>query len=419
MVEVQPIAGLPHVVFLERAARELDCSPSRFGQAAFLVLRLVDLLASDQTSRTPDDLFGYQAAATGRYCEEHLDPGPQAERLLELVRSSSYAHRRQRPSLIAPAMVDLVSWLLDASHAEEALDVLSTLSRVAASDLDAATTITIALLTGRANRYLARFDASEAAYRRAGDLAQATGDRGSVLRSLLGRSNVSWGRGNLAEAEQLSREVLEQAPRIGDRDAEARAEHGLGVVLGTRGQVPDAVPHLWRAFELYEDDPNALRALHDLGFALARLGAIESAERAFRIVLERQAGVFEDNAQNSRIELMHCASFRRDRIGFERWRGECARHLATMTPNQLTDFHLKLGIGQARFARLDRAATELQLALQIARTHRLHEFEFRIERIQARLGECESSDSMTQEIPEQRAWAATLHEVSTALAGLL
>jgi Flp pilus assembly protein TadD len=150
------------------------------------------------------------------------------------------------------------------------------------------------------------------------------------------------------------------------------------VVLGTRGQIPDALPPLLRAVEQYGDEPNALRALHDLGFALARLGAIESAELAFRIVVERQAGSPQDPVLNSMIELMHCASFRRDRIGFERWRAECTQILPTMTPNQITDFHLKLGIGQARFGRFDRAATELQLALQIARTHRLHEFEFRI-----------------------------------------
>ena len=46
MPEANPTPiGLPHVVFLERAAREFDSSPGRFGQAAFLVLRLVDLLA--------------------------------------------------------------------------------------------------------------------------------------------------------------------------------------------------------------------------------------------------------------------------------------------------------------------------------------------------------------------------------------
>lgn len=419
MVEVQPIAGLPHVVFLERAARELDCSPSRFGQAAFLVLRLVDLVASDQRSRTPDDLFGYQAAATGRYCEEHLDPGPQAEPLLALVRSASYAHRRQRPGLIAPAMLELAAWLVDGSHPEEACDVLNTLERVAASDLVASAATTAALLSGRILRDLARFDEADTAYERARVLAEKAGDHRSLLRAGLGRANVCRGRGNLAEAERRDREVLQQAELTGDKDAEARAEHDLGVVLGTRGQIPDAVPHLWRAFELYDTEPQAFRALHDLGFALTRLGAIETAEQAFRIVVERDGGLHRDTVQNSMIELMHCASFRRDRIGFERWRGESARLVPTMTPNQLADYHLKLGIGQARFGRSDRAATELQLALQIARTHRLHEFEFRIERIQARLGECGSPDIVPQETPEEPAWATTLHEVSTALAGLL
>ena len=83
MVDVQSLpSGLSHVVFLERAAREHDSAQSRFGQAAFLVLRLIDLLDARQTAPNGDDLFGYQAAATGRYCHEQLEPGPQTDRLL-------------------------------------------------------------------------------------------------------------------------------------------------------------------------------------------------------------------------------------------------------------------------------------------------------------------------------------------------
>src|SRR2546428_546581 len=92
MVDVQsPAPGLAHVVFLERAARDLDSSGSKYGQAAFLVLRLVNLLASEPRPGASDDLFGYQTAATGRYCEEQLEPGIDADHLLDVVRSASYA----------------------------------------------------------------------------------------------------------------------------------------------------------------------------------------------------------------------------------------------------------------------------------------------------------------------------------------
>ena len=185
--------------------------------------------------------------------------------------------------------------------------------------------------------------------------------------------------------------------------------------MGARGQVHDAVPHLWRAFELYTDTGLSIRALHDLGYALARLGVIESAERAFKIVVERSDSM--DGAGNAMIELMYCASFRRDRVGFERWRGECGSKMDQMAPNQIADYHLKLGIGLGRFGRLDRAAAELQIALQVARSHGLHEFEFRIERILGGLAECGDVDA--EHVDAEQPAGAAVSNVATALAGLV
>lgn len=416
MLEVQSMAsGLPHVVFLERAAREHDSAQSRFGQAAFLVLRLIDVLGAEQSSESRDELFGYQSAATGRYCHEQLDSGAPADRLLELVGAASYAHRRHDPGLIAPAMLGLARWLIDVGHFDEALDVLATLQRTAGDRLDPKAAITAALFTGRAQRELAQFDAADGAYGRAGKLAETIGDGESVLLSQLGRANVFWGRGNLAEAERCNREVVRSARAGGFQHTEALAEQGLGVALGARGQVHDAVPHLWRAFELYQDEAGSMRALQDLGYSLVRLGVIESAERAFKIVVHRS--ITMDSAGNAVIELMYCASFRRDRVGFERWRGECARIMNQMAPNQIADYHLKLGIGLGRFGRIDRAAAELQLALQVARSHGLHEFEFRIERILGGLADCSAFE--TDHVDAEQPAGTGILEVSTALAGLL
>jgi len=416
MPEANPTPiGLPHVVFLERAARELDSSPGKFGQAAFLVLRLVDLLAASHEPGPQDDLFGYQAAATGRYCNEQLEPGKAAECLQQLVRTASYAHRRREPGFIAPAMLSLATHLEDSAHYPEALDVLATLERVAASGIAPADAVAGALLSGRVQRKLTRFEEAEAAYERADALATAAGDATSVLLSRLGRANVYWGRGNLTDAERRYRDVLRDAQAAGLRDVQARAEHGVGTVLGSRGQVPDAVPYLWSAYERYEDEASALRALHDLGLAMARLGAVDGAERALRVVVAKD--VSPDNVLNAKIEMMHCASFRRDRIGFERWRSECGRDADKMAPNNLADYHLKVGIGLARFGQVDRAAVELRHALEVAQAHRLHEFEFRIERILSGIYDCTTA-SPTAEPPETPAWATSISEVSTALAGI-
>jgi tetratricopeptide (TPR) repeat protein len=294
---------------------------------------------------------------------------------------------------------------------------VQTLERAAGSRVPVDQAVAAALQLGRVNRKIARFDDADAAYERAAALAAVAGDRHAELLSRLGRANVCWGRGNLAEAERWNREVLEDARAAGERDAEARAEHGLGTVLGARGQPLDALPHFWRAFELYQDESLSLLALHDLGFDLARLGAIEDAERALRHVV--QATHNQGARQDAMIELLHCASYRRDRVGFTRWRALCETELPRMAPNTLADYHLKLGIGLARFGRFERASSEMEQALETARAHGLHEFEFRIDRIRAGLPEVEALGCAEHEADAApAAQGAVLKEVSAALATL-
>lgn len=418
MPDARPtLGGLFHTVFLERAGALASSSGDNLGAAAFIVLRLVDLLATDRGVPSRDQLFKYQAAATTRYCREEVEPGVETDHLVELVRSASAAHQRRDVGLAAPALLAYAVYLEETARYEEALDVLHTLERAAGSRLPASQAVTAALQVGRLNRKIARFDDADAGYERAELLAAAVGDQHAVLLSRLGRANVYWGRGNLAEAERWNREVLEEARTAGERDAEARAEHGLGTVLGARGQALDALPHYWRAFELYQDEALSLLALHDLGFELARLGAIEEAERAFRHVV--QATHDQGALQDAMIELLHCASFRRDRIGFTRWRALCETELPRMAPNTLADYYLKLGIGLARFGRFERAAAEIEQALETARVNGLHEFEFRIDRIRAGLRECEALESAEHDADvEPVAQGAALKEVSAALATL-
>src|SRR5438876_12125610 len=88
-------SGLPHAVFLQRAADGPATSPDvRLGQGAFLALRFVDLLAPDREPPTPD-VFRYQWAATERYCAELAGEGAEASHLSCLVRAAVEAHRNR------------------------------------------------------------------------------------------------------------------------------------------------------------------------------------------------------------------------------------------------------------------------------------------------------------------------------------
>jgi hypothetical protein len=87
-----------------------------------------------------------------------------------------------------------------------------------------------------------------------------------------------------------------------------------------------------------------------------------------------------------------------------------------MPPNVLTDYHLKAGIGSARFGHMRRAEQLLEQAAAVAAAHRLHEFEFRIERIKAGLGDCEEEEAQPLAAAESVDQSAALREVSASLA---
>ena len=116
---------------------------------------------------------------------------------------------------------------------------------------------------------------------------------------------------------------------------------------------------------------------------------------------------------------MHCASFRRDRVGFERWREQSDARRESMPPNVLVDYMVKAGIGRARFGQLDRAERLLADALRIADEAGLHEFTFRIERIKAGLRDCRRApNEEPAEVAQPVVQTKAVHEVSAALAHL-
>src|SRR3989449_4093976 len=162
----------------------------------------------------------------------------------------------------------------------------------------------------------------------------------------MGRANRMRGRGTLGDAEHRPGGILADARAAGERDVEARAEQGVAATLYYMGQSVEAIPHAWHAFQLYEEEDSRLRALGDVGIMLLSLGDATGAERALAEVFRR--GRTRESVSNAVIELMHCASYRRDHVGFARWRERCEDRLADMPPHNRAGFFLKKGVGPAR-----------------------------------------------------------------------
>jgi tetratricopeptide (TPR) repeat protein len=361
--------------------------------------------------------FQYQLAATEQSCRELPGDSTETAHLCGLTQAAADAFRARDVRLVIPALLAYAHYLEDELRLPESLDVLETTLRVGGAALASGDRIATRLRLARVLRKLNLFDAAELAYDAAGALAAASGDRHSELLSRIGRANALLGRGNLGHAEGSLRTVLADSEADGDREAQARAHQGLAVVLSTAGQPAEAIPHTWRAFELYGDEVSRTRALADLGVMLLVVGDVDGAERAMTEVL--RLGGTQEAVDNACIELMHCASYRRDRVGFERWRERCEAQKDRLPPNMLTDFYVKSAIGRARFGQFDRAELLLATALKIADETGLHEVAFRIQRIRSGLRDCLvgcDPQTMTAAEPELRSDA--VREVSAALAHL-
>jgi len=410
--------SLPHAIFLQRVSGPQTATTleARLGQGAFLALRLVDLLGTDRAPASAD-AFHYQWVATDRFCRELRAGATEGAHVHGIASSAADAHRLGEVRLIAPALFAYAHFLEDELRLDEAIDVLTTLLVVVGNRLSPADVVAAQLRFARVHRKLNRFDEAEAAYEEAGDLAAAAGDRYSALLSRIGRANTILGRGNLVECERRLQGILADARSAGEQDAEARAEHGIAVAQYHMGQAAEGIPHAWRAFELYEEDESRIRALSDLGLMLLSLGDATGAERALSEVV-RRGGTRESNS-NAMVELMYCASFKRDHVGFARWRERCEERVADMPPNILADFYLKQGIGQARFGRFRRADALMKQALEIATSAGLHEVEFRIERIIGGLQDCEQVMAQEPQLStEPMVQTDELREVSESLAQL-
>lgn len=412
---------LSHAVFLQRVA-QVPTPPgggqqSRLGQGAFLALRLIDLLAPEREPVHPD-AFRYQCAATERFCRDLRVVSTEGAHLHALVASASSAQRDGDIGLLLPGLFAYAHYLEDDLRLEEALDVLGTLRQVGGGHLSSADAVALLLRTGRVNRKLNRFDNAEAAYAEARRAAASAGDMRSVFLSRIGRAQCICGRGNLPLAEETLHQILADVSISEDRDIEARVEHEIAVVLQHTGQPAEALPHVWRAFELYDDEDSRLRALGDVGLMLLATGDVVGAERALGEVVRR--GGAHDIVANAMVELMHCASFRQDQVGFGRWRRRCKDAEPGMPPNILADYHLKAGIGQARFGQIQRASGSMARALKVAEGAGLHEFVFKIDEIRNELRACEESmAAFLYSDAEPLIQSEAVREVSTSLAQLV
>jgi tetratricopeptide (TPR) repeat protein len=363
-----------HEAFLARAA-EPGNEEGRHALGAFLTMRLADRFDPADEPAHPLAL-AYQVRATRDYLADLGPPNVETTHLVQVVQMADAVQRGSSRTILWPPLLAYASWLEQELQLGEALDVVETALRL--NDGKAPTEEIAALLQrARILRLVGQLDEAKDSYEAARVKAVASCDTHSQLLGQIGQAIVMKQRGNLSGSAETLKKILADAEELGDQDAQARAHHDLGVACNSMGRGDEAIPHLYRAFELYDRWEYKVRALSDLGESLKRQGHYDGARDALEAVLARAKSTGVKSV--AMIGLLELSGLTRDRVAFTRWRTRIKSLAEELPVWDQVDFDLQVGIAQAAFGQSRSAEQSLQRALAMAQEHGLNEHVFRAE----------------------------------------
>jgi tetratricopeptide (TPR) repeat protein len=370
---------LNHEPFLERARlqreQERDGS-ARLALGAYVVARLINKLLTMESDPDALDGFRWQLEAVRRHIDDLPADAPETAHLAGIV-AAVPVEGRTTPS-VWQNLKAYAYFLEHEGRLEESLEMLTLAARVQGRKIPRGDFAGYALIAGRLNRLLTRWQAANACYSAAEESALSGSDLNAALRSRLGRANVLRGQGNLPGARQAVEAVIQEAEDRNFADVQSDAFLDLGAVLVCQEQDAEALQAVYQAFVRSPDSSQQMRILGELGVKLRKLGALDAARLAFEIVSASNASFHVRT--NAVLELMELESAVGNRVGFERLRQEAAAHRERMSPSTAIDYGYKVGLGVSRFHQIERAREFLGEALLLAELHGLNEWYFRVER---------------------------------------
>jgi tetratricopeptide (TPR) repeat protein len=393
---------LNHEPFLERARlqREQERDESaRLALGAYVVARLINKLVT--MGAGPEDLDGFrwQLEAVRRHIHDLPAEAPETAHL-DGIASAVSAEGGTSPGLWM-TLSAYAYFLEHEGRLDESLEILNLATRVQGQEISSVDFAAYALFAARLNRQLARWDTATACYSAAEEAARSSGDDVSALRGRLGQGAVHRGRGNLPLAREIAEGVVREASRLNLPEVQALGYADLGVVCSLQGLQLEELEANYRAFRLTPDAHQRMRSLGDLGTGLCRIGAFQAARLAFEIVINSNTSFLVRS--NALLELMDLESTVGNRVSFERCRGMIEQNVGRLPPSIATDYQFKLGTGFMRFEQMTRARSALLAGLQLAESHKLNTYYFRIEQALTQLAE-----------PRQEPVAAVTSELSEA-----
>lgn len=216
---------------------------------------------------------------------------------------------------LARAVVDAGVRAENLGELEGALEAFRSGYWVAALSGAGDVAVEAARFLARGLRRAGRWDDSERWYAHAAAVARAMDDPAGEALALDGQAATLRARGNMPDARRCLEEALTAAELSGDAHAVGSVNMHLMTFYHLAGQGSEAVLHGWTSVRAFETTRDQLRALVALAGILMDLGAVEVAEEAYAVALER---VEESYFKAFALEgYAHAAALRGDREAYE------------------------------------------------------------------------------------------------------
>jgi hypothetical protein len=221
---------------------------------------------------------------------------------------------------------------------------------------------------GSAARRMLDWQRSENAYSRATHIAEAIGDKASMLLVDVRRATSHMIRGNLPEAEALITETVAKARATSSSNVIGLALHGRSSIAFQKGQYADAVRFGYEGLEHMGDSAERDALLSDIAAAFGGLGMNDAARDGYLIVsLTAQSQWTKCQAT---LNLMELAAMEGNEPEFDRIASQLEK--MTLDLRQECVFHLFRGQGLSKFGKLAEGETQVSKAISIAETNQLH-----------------------------------------------
>jgi len=254
-----------------------------------------------------------------------------------------------------------------------AIDVFSTVAKLARPERNAKLAVEAHVAVGGAARRNGDWDTSARAYSQAAYIADTLGDRQGVLTVQIGIANTYMAKGNLPQAQTILDDVLVQARDQELPQVQSYALHSRAALAGHKGDHAEGLKLAHEAFNLTTDSTERDLILDDIAGLFTSLGMTDAARDTHLVIAATsQSKMIRDSAT---INLMELASIDGMPEAFDSYARQLGQsHLG---PWQRSHYLLFLGEGMNRLGRSDASEEALNEAISFANANQIHQVSFK------------------------------------------